>query len=335
MERRECAVENVGSVTERMKRVFVTGGTGLVGSHVIEEVLRVSPEAHVFVLVYECDPQSYYARAGLRTRVTEIPGDIRNASLVTDAITQHQIDTVFHLAAQPIVTTALEQPLETWQTNLMGTVHVMEAVRRTPSVRSVIVASSDKAYGDALFQPYTEVHPLNALHPYDTSKACTDMIARAYARCYGLPVLVTRFGNIYGPGDLHFDRLVPGAMRAVATGETLDIRSDGTPTRDYVYVKDVARTYVLLAPHAKAHAGAAFNCTSGIHRSVKEMLQEIGRVVGTSVPYRIVNTSTHEIPDQALADNALRLVLGNDLPRTSLEQALRETGDWYYALFAS
>lgn len=216
----------------------------------------------------------------------------------------------------------------------MGTVHVMEAVRTSPWIRSVVVASSDKAYGEPEFQPYTEAHPLNALHPYDTSKACTDMIARSYAKCYGTPVVVSRFGNIYGPGDLHWNRLIPGAMRALVTGEALDIRSDGTLTREYVYVKDVAQTYILLAEKANQYKGEAFNCTSNTYRSVIDMLKEIENVIGKRVPHKILNTSAHEISHQSLSNQKLVSVLDQAPPQTNLATALEETWNWYKGILS-
>lgn len=316
-----------------MKNILITGGTGLVGAHLVEEILEQNPQARIVVLVYEIDAKSYFVTKRLDRRVRLVYGDIRSASIVRDAVFSYEVDTIFHLAAQPLVMAAYHSPLETWETNLMGTVHVMEAARTSPWVQAVVVASSDKAYGEPVFQPYTENHPLQALHPYDTSKAGTDMIARSYATCYGTPVVVTRFGNIYGPGDLHFNRIVPGAMRALALNEVLEIRSNGKLTRDYLYVKDVARIYLLLAARAKELSGRAFNCTSGVHLSVLEVLESVGRVVGTPVPYRILNNSTHEISSQSLSNDALKQTLGS-VPSSELSQALQETWKWYQEFFS-
>lgn len=315
-----------------MKNIFITGGTGLVGSHVVEAVLNAHPGARVVVLVQSVDPRSYFVQQGLRDRVVQVFGDVRDARTVRDAIFNFECDTIFHLAAQPIVSVALANPRETWETNLMGTVNVMEAARTSPWVKAVVVASSDKAYGAAKFQPYTEDHPLEGLHPYDTSKSATDLIARSYATCYGVPVVVTRFGNIFGPGDLNWNRLVPGAMRALATGEELILRSDGTLTRDFVYVKDVADVYVLLAQHAEAQKGHAFNCTSGVNDTVLGMLERVHQSVGKRVPYRIENNAKHEIPVQSLSDEKLRRLFGWQ-PKTTFENALRETEAWYTAFF--
>jgi CDP-glucose 4,6-dehydratase len=210
----------------RMQNVFITGGAGLVGGHVISEVFRVNPQADVTVLVQSMDPRSFFVSSGLNDRVRIVFGDVRDERTVRDGVFNFEADTIFHLAAQPLVNVALVNPRQTWDTNLMGTVNVMEAARTSANVKAVVVASSDKAYGAAKFQPYTEDHPLEGLHPYDTSKSCVDLIARSYAVCYGVPVVVTRFGNIFGPGDLNFNRLVPGAMMALATGRELLIVSD-------------------------------------------------------------------------------------------------------------
>jgi CDP-glucose 4,6-dehydratase len=317
-----------------MKNVFVTGGAGLVGGHVVEEIFRVAPDARIVVLVQTLDPRSYFLSSGLKDRVTLVFGDIRTEQTVRDCVFNYEIDTIFHLAAQPIVNVALANPRQTLDTNIMGTVNVLEAARTSPLVQAVVVASSDKAYGKAKFQPYTEDHPLEGLHPYDVSKSCTDLIARTYATCYGSPVIVTRFGNIFGPGDLNLNRLVPGAMRALALDEELVIRSDGTLTRDFVYVKDVAHVYVMLAQHAKEYRGQAFNCTSGVHKSVADMLNTIGVAVGRPVPHRILNTMQHEIPEQALSDKKLRDLFQWE-PSIPFDQAIRDTYDWYHQLFSS
>jgi CDP-glucose 4,6-dehydratase len=316
----------------RMQNVFITGGAGLVGGHVISEVFRVNPQADVTVLVQSMDPRSFFVSSGLNDRVRIVFGDVRDERTVRDGVFNFEADTIFHLAAQPLVNVALVNPRQTWDTNLMGTVNVMEAARTSANVKAVVVASSDKAYGAAKFQPYTEDHPLEGLHPYDTSKSCVDLIARSYAVCYGVPVVVTRFGNIFGPGDLNFNRLVPGAMMALATGRELLIRSDGTLTRDFVYVKDVAKVYVMLARRAAEHAGQAFNCTSGVNMSVSDMLGFIGRTLNRPVPHRILNEMRHEIPVQSLSDRKLRDAFGWT-PAFTPGHAVRETWEWYEKLF--
>jgi CDP-glucose 4,6-dehydratase len=311
-----------------MQNVFITGGCGLVGGHVVEEVLRVHPEAKVFVLARSSDPESYFRRQGLDRRVTTYVGDIRDERVVRDIVYNEEIDTIFHLAAQPLVTVALANPRQTWETNLIGTLNVLEAARGNARIRSVVVASSDKAYGKAKFLPYTEDHPLHGLHPYDASKSCVDLMSQTYATCYGVPVIVSRFGNIYGPGDFNFNRLIPGAMKALATGRPLELRSNGRLTRDFVYVKDVARGYLLLEANAKQFAGHAFNITSGVNMSVIRMLDEIGRIVGRPVPMTILDNAQHEIPLQSLSDEKIRTLLGWRPTRT-LDQAIAETWEWY------
>ncbi|HEU0050814.1 MAG TPA: GDP-mannose 4,6-dehydratase [Patescibacteria group bacterium] len=315
-----------------MKHVFVTGGTGLVGGHVVEELLKAHPDANLVVLARSRDPKSYFFERGLDQRVILYTGDIRDEKLVRDIVFNEEIDTIFHLAAQPLVTVALANPRQTWETNLIGTLNILEAARGNTRIRSVVVASSDKAYGEAKFLPYTEDHPLHGLHPYDASKSCEDLMAQTYAKCYGVPVVVSRFGNIFGPGDLNFNRTIPGAMRALATGVPMEIRSSGHLVRDYVFVKDVARAYLLLEKAAETHAGHAFNVTSGINLSLIQMLNEMERVLAVSVPRIILNNASHEIPEQRLSDDKFRRELGWR-PNYSLDEAIRETWSWYRTYF--
>ena len=315
-----------------MKNVFVTGGTGLVGAHVVEEVLREKPDAKVVTLARSVDPRGYFCGQGLDKRVLFYSGDIRDEHTVRDIIYNEEIDTVFHLAAQPLVTVALANPRDTWTTNINGTLNVLEACRGNSRIESIVVASSDKAYGQAKFLPYTEDHPLHGLHPYDASKSCEDLMAQTYAACYGMPIVVSRFGNIFGPGDLNFNRLIPGIMHALATGKSLQIRSNGKQTRDFVYVKDVARGYLLLNRNATAHSGHAFNLTSGINRSAVAMIEEVGRVLGMPVPHEILDEVKHEIPEQALSDEKIRSALGWN-STIGLDQAIRDTWAWYERYF--
>lgn len=309
-------------------RVFLTGATGLVGGHVTEALLKAYPGVQVTTIVQSMDPRSYLVQQGLDKRIGIYYGDIRDRKLVNDLVMREEIDTIIHLAAQPLVSVALQLPYETCETNFMGTLNVLEAARHSPNIRAIVLASTDKSYGRAVFQPYTEEHPLNALHPYDSSKAAADILARCYAQCYGMPIVVTRFGNIYGPGDLNFNRLIPGAMSALNSDVPLRLRSDGSMRRDFVYVKDVAEGYLLLAKNAKEHAGEAFNITSNVNMSVLEALERISSVVGKQVPFVIENTAKHEIPAQALSNEKIQSRLGWQPPHT-FEDGIRETHEWY------
>ncbi|MDO8584389.1 MAG: GDP-mannose 4,6-dehydratase [bacterium] len=315
-----------------MQTIFVSGGTGLVGSHVVETLLEEAPKATIVVLARSKDPRSYFMERGLDRRVIMYWGDIRDEKIVRDIVYNEEVDTIFHLAAQPLVTVAFDNPRQTWDTNILGTLNVLEAARGNKRISSIVMASSDKAYGEAKFLPYTEDHPLHGLHPYDASKSCQDLMAQTYARCYGVPVVISRFGNIFGPGDLNWNRLIPGAMRALATGEPLQIRSNGLLRRDFVFVKDVAHGYLALQKASSTHGGHAFNVTSRINLSVVEMLTEIGRTLGRPVPHVIQNIATHEIPNQSLSDGKIRSLLGW-APRFTLQETIQTTWAWYARYF--
>lgn len=304
----------------------------MVGSHVVEEILREMPRAKIVVLARSRDSSSYFFEQGFDQRTILYFGDIRDNNVVRDIVYNEEIDTIFHLAAQPLVTVALENPRQTFETNILGSLNVLEAARGNGRITSLVVASSDKAYGQAKFIPYTEDHPLHGLHPYDTSKSCEDLMAQSYAKCYGVPVVISRFGNIFGPGDLNFNRLIPGAMKALASGNSLQIRSSGNLKRDFVYVKDVARGYLLLQKMASLHPGQAFNVTSGICLTAVQALKEIGRILGKEVPYEILNNAAHEIPEQTLSDEKIRRLLGWE-PKYGFDEAIIKTWEWYKQYF--
>jgi CDP-glucose 4,6-dehydratase len=315
-----------------MQNVFITGAAGLVGGHLVAEVLAKHPDARIVILARSRHPDRYFFREGLDKRCTLYFGDVRDEQAIRDIIYNEEIDTIFHLAAQPVVTIAYQNPRETWTTNFQGTLNILEAARGNKNIQAIVVASSDKAYGSPLFQPYTEEHPLHGLHPYDASKGFQDQMARTYAACYGVPAVVTRFGNIYGPGDLHFNRLIPGLMKAVHRGETFQVRSDGTMTRDLVYVKDVARIYLFLAEHIREVAGEAFNVSSGVNMTVREVTERVANALGKNIPCSFLGTATHEIQDQNLSDEKFLKRFGQ-AERVPFDEAVRETWAWYKRLF--
>ena len=247
------------------RRVLVTGATGIVGSALTRRLLDTG--AYVVVLVRDWDPQSELVRTGDIQRTSVVNGRLEDYGSIERAINEHEIETVFHLGAQPIVTTALRNPLPTFEANIRGSYNLLEACRVHRSlVSSVVVASSDKAYGDAPTLPYTEEMPVNGRHPYDVSKSCTDLLAMTYAHTYQLPVAVARCGNIFGGGDLNWSRIVPGTLRSLLRGQQPVVRSDGTFVRDYLHVDDVVDAYLALARwldsverSAAAPDGIAFN----------------------------------------------------------------------------
>ena len=311
------------------KRVLVTGCTGFVGGWLTQRL--VDEGAAVLGLIWEVDPDACFYRGGLDNRITCIPGDVRDLPLLTKVLAHGRIDTVFHLAAQAIVTRANLSPLETFETNTRGTWALLEAARGVGSLRRIVVASSDKVYGEQEDLPYGESSPLCAVNPYDVSKACADLIALSYAKTFRLPLAVVRCGNIYGGGDLNFDRLIPGTIRAALRNENPIVRSDGTFTRDYLYVADAVDAYLLLARALDQERlyGEAFNFGNELPFTVLEVVSQILDLIGCRHLAPVVrDVATAEIRHQYLSSTKARGRLGW-APAYSLESGLRETISWY------
>jgi CDP-glucose 4,6-dehydratase len=319
----------------RDKRVLVTGVTGVVGGWVARRL--IGQGAHVVALLRGPDERTMFYRSGDARRCAIVAGRLEDYRAVERAANEHEVDTVIHLGAQAIVGAAQRAPLPTIEANVLGTCHVLEAARVHSSlVRRVVVASSDKAYGDHGQRAYDESAPLAARHPYDVSKACGDLIAQTYAHTYGLPVTIARCGNIYGGGDLNWSRIVPGTIRALLAGQRPVVRSDGTAVRDYLYVEDAAEAYLLLAEQAERAdvRGQAFNISPERPMSVLDLIERIAAAVGTRLEPDVRTTARNEIPYQALTSARVRQVLGW-APRFDLENGLRETVAWYRAYLAA
>jgi CDP-glucose 4,6-dehydratase len=325
------AVEGVDLVTAwAARRVLVTGATGIVGSWLVRQLIEDG--AFVVGLVRDMNPQTELLRSGLWKRITIVNGALEDYHTVERAVIEHEVDSVFHLAAQAIVTTALHSPRATFESNIRGTYNLLEACRvHARFVQRVVVASSDKAYGESPKLPYTEDMPLVGRHPYDVSKSCTDLISLTYAHTYRLPVIVARCGNIYGGGDLNWSRIVPGTIRSVLRNERPVIRSDGKFIRDYIYVRDVVDAYLALGDHVtnERGIGEAFNFSPESRVSVLEITREIQRLMNRpDLEPVILNQAKAEIPNQYLDSSKAARELGWT-PRYSLEAGLRETIDWY------
>jgi CDP-glucose 4,6-dehydratase len=309
--------------------VLVTGATGLVGGWLVARLLDLG--ADVVCLVRDSVPQSEFERSGASARVKVVRGDVRRQALLERALGEHEIDTVIHLAAQTIVGIANRNPVSTFDTNIRGTWALLEACRRSPAVKQVVFASSDKAYGECPSLPYDENTPLKGSHPYDVSKSCGDLIAHAYATTYGTPVVITRCGNFYGGGDLNWNRIVPGTVRSVLRGQRPIIRSDGKYVRDYFYVEDGAAAYILLAERLAACPdlrGEAFNFSNEIQVTVSDLARRILDQMGSPLEPDIRNEASHEIRHQYLSAEKARRMLGWR-PMFSLDEGLRRTIDWY------
>ncbi len=313
--------------------VLVTGATGLVGSWLTQSLLEAG--ADVVCLVRDWVPQSELVRARAIDRVKVVRGDICDRDAMERTLGEYEIDTVFHLAAQTIVGIANRNPVSTLESNIAGTWNVLEACRRSPRVQSIVVASSDKAYGDQEELPYREDAPLQGRHPYDVSKSCADLIAQMYAKTYALPVAVTRCGNFYGGGDLNWNRIVPGTIRSILRGERPIIRSDGQFVRDYFYVEDGAAAYMLLAEQVRERPelrGQAFNFSNEREITVLELVSMILRGMESTLQPDIRNEASNEIRRQFLSAAHARATL-DWRPLYTVEAGLERTIEWYEAFF--
>jgi len=316
------------------RRVFITGATGLLGSWLTGEL--AARNADVVALIRDGVPKSRFFLAGLDQQVNIVRGALEDYATLERALNEYEIDTVFHLGAQTLVGTANRSPLATFEANIKGSWNILEACRVSPWVKRVLVASSDKAYGDQPCLPYTEDAPLIGRHPYDVSKSCADLIAQAYFKTYQLPVAIARCGNLFGGGDLNFSRLIPGTIRAALCGENPIIRSDGTPKRDYFYAVDAAKAYLLLAENLERGEvrGQAFNFGTQEPLTPIQVAEEILRLAGDRrLRLDIRKTWSGEIQDQYLDSSRARSVLGWR-PEYDFNRAMQETLEWYRAYFA-
>jgi len=330
----------MGVMEERSKRfwqdrpVLVTGSTGLLGSWLSKRLLELG--ADVVCLVRDWVPQSELVRSGYLEQAKVVRGDLRNGKLLEQILGEYEVDTVFNLAAQTIVQIANRNPISTFETNIGGTWTILETCRRSPTVKQIVLASSDKAYGEHKTLPYTEEAPLYGRHPYDVSKSCADLLGRAYATTYGLPVAITRCGNFFGGGDLNWNRIVPGTIRSVLRKRPPVIRSDGRDVRDYFYVEDAAAANILLGERLaenQALRGEPFNFSYERPMSVIEIVGLILRLMESDLRPDIRNERTDEIRSQYLSAGKARHVLGWK-PLFSLEEGLKVTIEWYRVLLS-
>ena len=320
----------------RDRRVLVTGATGLQGGWLVHSLIEAGAE--VVTVVRDWVPQSFICRSKLIESVRVVRGDIIDQDLIERVLGEYEVKTVFHLAAQAIVTISNRNPISTFESNIRGTWVMLEACRRSPTVQEILVASSDKAYGEHEQLPYTEEFPLLGRHPYDVSKSCTDLISQAYAATYGLPVAIARCGNLYGGGDLNWNRIVPGTIRSILRNERPIIRSDGKLIRDYFYVEDGASAYLLLAERLAADPslrGQTFNFSNETPLSVIDLVKRILLFMRREDLEPVIqNEAPHEILHQYLDATKARQRLGWSL-RFGLEEGIRKTIAWYEEFFQS
>jgi len=314
--------------------VLVTGAPGFIGAWLAQRLLDEG--ARVVVSRRDVDPRSRFRTEGVEARCEIVQADVTDYQAVLRLLSEHEVQVVFHLAAQPIVGIANRSPMSTFETNVRGTYTLLEACRAKgvvgKPVERVIVASSDHAYGEQEEPPYREDFALNARYPYDVSKACTDMIARSYAATYDLPVAVTRLANVYGGGDRNWSRIVPDLARALVRGERPVIRSDGTPERDYLYVEDAVDAYLAVAKSLELPKlrGRAWNAGWGRPVSVLDMVQRLIAVSGKELEPDVRGTRAPDAElDRLYLDcTAIREELGWS-PRWELDRGLRAAWEWY------
>lgn len=316
------------------KNVFITGCTGLLGSWLTQGL--VEKGANVTGLIRDLVPQSNLNWSGLNKKINIVRGDVTDYFLLERVLNEYEIDTVFHLAAQTIVTIANRNPTSTFETNIKGTWNLLEACRNSILVERVVFASSDKAYGSQEYLPYSELTPLEGRHPYDVSKSCSDLICRSYYETYNLPVCITRCGNFYGGGDLNFNRIVPGTIRSVLNNERPIIRSDGKMVRDYFYIEDGVEAYITLAEQMNKNniTGEAFNFSNEEPLRVNEMVNEVLKVMNSDLTPKILNETSNEIKEQYLSSKKSKELL-NWEPIYSTEEGLIKTVEWYKQFFST
>ena len=316
------------------RTAFVTGATGFVGAHIVRHLLENN--AKVVCLQRDAICANSLDIFNLRNKVTVINGTIEDFPLMERILNEYEIEAVFHLAAQALVGAANRSPLSTFETNIRGTYFLLEACRLNQTVKRVVVASSDKAYGSHTKLPYLEDFPLQGLFPYDVSKTCTDLISQSFAHSYQLPVTISRSANIYGGGDLNLSRIIPGTIISVLKNENPIIRSDGTPIREFIHVEDVANGYLLLAEKIDETKGQAFNFGSNEPVRMLDLVNKIVKLMGkkTELPPKIMLQTKiqREIDAQYLSAEKIQMQLGWKA-EIDLETGLRQTIDWYSEYF--
>lgn len=311
-------MKNISKI--KSKNVIVTGGAGFIGSNLVNRLIQKGH--HVAVI----DNLSSGKKENIHSKVTFYKADVRDKN-ISKIFEKENPDTVFHLAAYPLVDKAYSDPFKTIEINIMGTVNILEICRKRGNMETIVVISSDKAYGKSKKLPYQEHFPLKGDHPYDVSKSAADLIAQTYFHTYNLPISITRFSNVFGPGDFNFSRIVPGALIAAIENKELLIRSDGKMVRGYTYVKDIADGCIKLMENKEKVMGQAFNFASKNIFSVIDVVKKIEGILGVKINYKILNIANNEIPKQYLDSTKAKKTL-NWQPMTTFEDGIKETFDW-------
>ena len=317
-------------MTWKNKNVFVTGATGFLGSNLTKRLIEKS--AKVTILLRDYCQDSELTKSGNLKKVNIVSGKLEDFELILRTLNEYEIDTVFHLGAQTIVPTALRNPLSTFNSNIKGTWNLLEACRLVKTVKCVVAASTDKAYGTQETLPYSEEMELKGIFPYDVSKVCSDLLAQSYFKTYDLPVAITRCGNIYGPGDLNFSRIVPITIKSGLFNETLEIRSNGKFVRDYIFMDDVVEGNMKIAENIEKTKGEAFNLSTNNRLSVLEVVDRTSKVMNKKIECKILDKAKNEIKAQYLSSEKARKVLGWEA-KYNFEEGIKKTINWYKAYF--
>ena len=310
------------------KRVFITGSNGFLGAHLTKSLIKKG--IRPFVLIFEENPGGIFEEERLADSVNVIRGDVRNLKLIEQIVKENRIDTIFHLAAQAIVDQAVDDPLETFDTNIGGTVNILEAAKKIKGVERIIVASSDKAYGHHDVLPYEEhSHALKGIYPYEVSKTCADLISQSYWKTFNLPVCITRCANLYGPGDLKMNRIVPNTIQRLHRNQAPIIRDNPDSVRDYLYVEDAVDGYLKLAEEMKSHFfGHAFNFSTNKPLGIKEVISLISQAMDKMITPEIIKTQGFEIGRQYASYQKAEKFLGWK-PRHDFLEGIKKTLSWY------
>ena len=308
------------------KKILVTGGAGFIGGHLVNRLVRL--KAKVYVIDKYINPVSYFAKNKLQKKSKLFIKDICYFSGLKKIIEKNKIEYLVHLAAESTVNAGYFNPKKTLKNNILGTVNVLEVGRINKNIKGIIVASSDKAYGKLQEKKYRETDSLSADHPYNVSKSASDLISTAYVRTYDLPVVITRFGNVYGEGDIHFDRIIPGIMISLINNKKLKIRSNGKYRRDYIYVEDVVDGYILLLKNIEKVKGEAYNFGSKENLSVTELIKLIEKTLNKKINYKILNIAKNEVHSQSLDYSKIKKMLKWQ-PKHSISVTVKKILSWY------
>ncbi len=315
----------------KQKKILITGGAGFIGSNLANELASQNNKVIVVDDLSSGKKDNLTLRNGSgQANITFYKADVRSKK-IAEIFKKEKPQIVYHLAARPLVQDAYKNPYEVIEVNVMGTVNVLEACRKQKGIESIVVVSSDKAYGKAKELPYKENHPLQGDHPYDVSKSAADLIAKTYFTTYGLPIKITRFSNVYGPGDANFSRIIPDIIEAVIKNKELQIRSDGKMIREYTYIKDIVSGCIKLSSH-NANFGEAFNFGSENILNVLDVIKKSESALGKKINYKVLNITKNEIPAQYLDWSKAKDILGWK-PETSIEKGIQETHDWFKNYF--